>query len=345
MVRLNPGTIYFVRESEGADNKYSNLVKIGLVEGGRSPFERLKEHQTGNPRRLKFDESQFVETEAVKYVESQLHREYADKRVSGEWFRFSNELEILNAVELAKKLSNEMVDLSKIFKQATDLEFLYSNGQAKGASDEDVQLGVQLSVASIYVDRANSLIEGIRGSLVKVAKREGAEVVEGVLNKIVIEREPAFSTAAFKASSKENKKLHSEFSDSIPKWSSKFEILIGASEDILDAAVLRQLDELEEQFQNAANEHDVLLLSETELVARQIAAPYEWQAARAEAHLKVSCGENAGIEGVCTWVRKVIERKSFNPEKLREVHPNIYEKFVLPRDPEIKYVRLPFKKS
>ena len=38
-----------------------------------------------------FDESQFVNTEAVEYVEPQLHKSFPNKIVSGEWFIFPTE--------------------------------------------------------------------------------------------------------------------------------------------------------------------------------------------------------------------------------------------------------------
>ncbi len=343
MVRLNPGTIYFVRESDGPDKQFSNLVKIGLVEGDRSPFVRLREHQTGNPRRLKFDESQFVSTDAVKYVESQLHRAFADRRVSGEWFKFETEQQLEDAVALARGLSAEMVELSKVFEDAAKLEFRYSNGMNKPASDEEIHWGTQLARASVYVAQATDLIDNIRDSLKEVAIREGEEAVEGVLSKVVIEKEPAFSTSAFRDSNKENKKLHSELSDVIPRWSATFKLLIEIDSTDLDVVVTDQLDELAVALDKAVKTHDVLALNETELRAKQLSAPFEWEAARSEALLMSSCGECEGIENICTWSRKVVERKSFNPEKLRESYPDLYREYVLPREPEVKFIRLPFK--
>ena len=74
------GEIYFVRER--TDNGFSPFVKIGLVHGIRDSLTRLKEHQTGNPRRLFIDEKQVVRTEAVDRVEAQMHKIFSPKRVS-----------------------------------------------------------------------------------------------------------------------------------------------------------------------------------------------------------------------------------------------------------------------
>lgn len=114
---LEPGEIYFVRELAGSG--FGPYVKIGLVAKSdhRSSFERLKEHQTGNPRALRIDESQIVKTDAVSIVEAQLHKIFAPKRVSGEWFNFPSEQDVFQAISEAQRLSTEIAELVPIFQE------------------------------------------------------------------------------------------------------------------------------------------------------------------------------------------------------------------------------------
>lgn len=58
------------------------LCKFGF---SNNPETRLKSLQTGNPNKLTIVESIFVETDVSK-LEKKLHREYAMRRVHGEWF-------------------------------------------------------------------------------------------------------------------------------------------------------------------------------------------------------------------------------------------------------------------
>jgi len=84
-MELGQGEIYFIAERDGSSN--TGFIKIGLVRerDGRNSYDRIKEHQTGNPRPLEL--LNVVKTVLVSTVENTLHREYAGRRVSGEWFK------------------------------------------------------------------------------------------------------------------------------------------------------------------------------------------------------------------------------------------------------------------
>ena len=96
-MKYDPGAIYFIKESSQNSIDFP-LVKIGLVYNDRSPYERLKDHQTGNPRRLSLSDEYIVETDAVSFVEAQLHNRFSAKRVLGEWLRFESEKDLKVAI-------------------------------------------------------------------------------------------------------------------------------------------------------------------------------------------------------------------------------------------------------
>jgi hypothetical protein len=63
----------------------SHLLKIGQT--ARHPEQRLRELQTGNPHPLRL--CRVYRMQAVAQVEAALHRQFAHRRLQGEWFRVS----------------------------------------------------------------------------------------------------------------------------------------------------------------------------------------------------------------------------------------------------------------
>ena len=95
---IKPGEIYFVREVANDSASFTPFVKIGLVTAPKVCAERLLELQTGNPRKLTIPEGFCISTDAVSMVEAQLHRRLSNFRIGGEWFKFTDEQDLANAV-------------------------------------------------------------------------------------------------------------------------------------------------------------------------------------------------------------------------------------------------------
>ena len=71
--------VYFIQDVE------QGYIKIGQSE---EPEKRLRQLQTGNPNELRL---LWVDHQG-DYIEAELHREFREHRVSGEWFQPSDEL-------------------------------------------------------------------------------------------------------------------------------------------------------------------------------------------------------------------------------------------------------------
>ena len=84
---VDPGEVYVIGQYEFGTNNPTGLYKIGIVQNERSTYQRLPEHQTGNPNRLFIAEH--IPSEASYLVEQQMHRKWNSKRVSQEWFDLS----------------------------------------------------------------------------------------------------------------------------------------------------------------------------------------------------------------------------------------------------------------
>ena len=116
----DPGQIYFLDEIDPR-GPHSNYIKIGKIspnDKGRSSLDRLKEHQTGNPRQL--NERYVLETLAdVSKLESILHNSFSTRRIRDEWF-ITEKGNIDHFVEKAKEINialEEEIPLDQLIKE------------------------------------------------------------------------------------------------------------------------------------------------------------------------------------------------------------------------------------
>jgi len=342
-MRLKPGNIYFVRETDRDTGKYSDLVKIGLVESPRTARQRLAEHQTGNPRKLDLD-NQTVETEAVGYVEAQLHKAFASKRVQGEWFRFKDDSEILDAVSKARELASLAASRTPIFAEAELLGGLPSEGNTLPSTPETLELLAtywkNAEALSQYLDLATR----IRAVLEETLAEKGADALEGIYKVIPKYYEPSFSVTKFR---KDYGKTHADLiakcEVKIPKFSASFEWSVEDIEIEVAEDVKSNVSRLATEIGSAIAKDDFYLLNDLLLQINEEVAPLEWEVAFLEAQVKVCCGIAPGIEGVCSWIRGIKETKKFDPAILAELDQDLYRKGFVTREPSETRIFLGFK--
>ena len=249
LMKLENGTIYFVREQDPVTREYTGLVKIGLVRGDRSPYKRLGEHQTGNPRKLFFNEEHFVQTPAVEFVESQLHGRFASKRISGEWFRLTSIREVEDAVQVCRQLATEMKSFIGEFEHAESFRMKESYKNKKIPTGEDLAFANQWFNANSITVKANEIVDLISAEIKWHFQEFGSKAVEGIANVISVEQEPDFSVSLFK---KKYAKLWEELCDKVPqKWNPKFELSFTGAFSAETDQTLQELSELGEQFESA----------------------------------------------------------------------------------------------
>ena len=183
------GEIYFVRETDLGSTDYTSFVKIGLVAGDRSSEDRLTEHQTGNPRRLK--NQTVIATNAVHRVEAQLHRLYAPYRVGGEWFDFSDEKALKSAVETTQNLAKEMASYVPKFESAAALN---ATAEASSFAKTFMTAKTKLSLCKALADEIKAKLS---------AAIEAGEDVQGAAKTKTVTPAPKFSVTKFKAAHKE----------------------------------------------------------------------------------------------------------------------------------------------
>lgn len=342
-MRLKPGTIYFVRETDRDTGKYSDLVKIGLVESPRTARQRLSEHQTGNPRKLDLD-NQSVDTEAVGYVEAQLHKAFASKRVLGEWFRFQSEVEIAEAVAKARELAAVAASRTPVFAKAEELSGFYSEGDLIPSSPETLKALADYAGNQGALSEYQALANRIKSVLEATLAEQGAEALEGIYKVIPKFFEPKFSATKFK---KDFKKTHADLiakcTVKIPRFAATFEWLLDGIEAELADNVKSNIARLVKEIDTAIAKDDFFALNDLLLQVNEEIAPLEWEIAYLEAEVKQACGTAPGIEGVCTWVRGIKETNKFIPAILADLDPEMYGKGIHTPKPSETRIFLGYK--
>ena len=320
------GEIYFVRETVWGSEEFSSFVKIGLVALDRSSEDRLKEHQTGNPRKLKNQE--VVKTDAVHRVEALLHKFFAPHRVSGEWFDFKDEKLVLEAIAKTKSLSKEMKEFVPLFEKAEALADKPSEGDEIASNSKIKEIATRYALASTKLKLCSAIQSEIKNKFA-VAIAAGADV-KGAATETTVTPTPKFSVTALK---KDHKDVYEKYADQISSWSGPFKVTIdGAARDELDQEFLDQLTSIEEMIAAVNKPEDAYKLNEPNLLVTNLKALAEWDFDLAEAELKNECGLAPGITGICSWVRKVTTRASFNQGKFAQEMPELWVEYTLPRE-------------
>ena len=84
---VDPGEVYIIGEYQVGTAIPTGRYKIGMVQNDRTSYDRITEHQTGNPNRLFI--ADYVVCEASHLVEKLMHAEWNSQRISQEWFDLS----------------------------------------------------------------------------------------------------------------------------------------------------------------------------------------------------------------------------------------------------------------
>ena len=81
---VDPGEVYVIGEYVPGTNTPTGQYKIGMTQNDRTTYDRMIEHQTGNPNRLFI--YGFVWCEASYLVEKMMHNQWNANRIGQEWF-------------------------------------------------------------------------------------------------------------------------------------------------------------------------------------------------------------------------------------------------------------------
>ena len=315
---LDSGEIYFIREQAGGE--YTEFTKIGKVaeKPGRSSLDRVEELQTGNPRQLKRLHS--VSTTFVDAVETTLHREFAPKRVlPGEWFKLSD-TEIASAIARCGELAAANARLIPLFEQAESLGAVPSRSSITPASDDAATWAQAYRRANYGLNLFEKGRKSFRDYLVAASTR-GVDVTD-------------FATITHPAGDRSYKELFKEtYPEIVSKYSSLTTKVSGQfrpkpfrnevhSPDEELAVVVSLTNSLMQQVSTSTDQREEIVAMHALYLALISQKPViEKQKELAKAHLMLLCGDNSGIEDLCTWRRSAKEDTEVDWKTIAKTYP------------------------
>ena len=325
-MKFTPGELYVIGEIDLRTNQKTNYYKVGIVreKKERTSAERLKDHQTGNPRKLFVHD--FIKCQVVEEVETVFHKLMAPKGVRGEWLELE-ESELAQAIGLIKRLNEEVNDHYGFFEQAELLKKQESSEEVVSADEEILGWHRSYAAADVRSKAAGKVLKLISDAL-KEAVSSGVE-----LNQIVEiqlkEGRKSFDKESFRAqyadlfekyvtfeeTSKQRftptipKEIKDSLNEIDPELFNTLEVIEGFIEDVKSSK--RTYQELHGQY----------------LRVLSIEADADWIKTIAEARIKTACAAAGGIEGVCTWSRANETRQAFDEKLFREENPDLADQF------------------
>lgn len=322
---LGQGEIYFIAERDGSSN--TGFIKIGLVRerDGRDSYDRIKEHQTGNPRSLEL--LNVVKTVLVSTVENTLHREYAGRRVSGEWFKLDQPA-LADAVARCTVLAETYAAHLPTLQSANAYDQSLSVPITIMATDESRawQLTyLRAKNGSRIIDSAHKRFQKFLEQL----HEAGVEVIQLVTFEDAKGRQ-LFDDSSFKERFPALWQQHLVRSTSIPQPRNRVVSLpdneVGESDAVTETRVIAT--RLEEFQQSGAQDPESLNeMHSLFLQLLSLEALFTEQEMLAEAYLKAFCALNEGIEGVYKWKRVEEVKESLDKGSLKEHFPSEYQQF------------------
>jgi len=319
------GEVYFVQEFPNPNKEPTKLVKIGLAREEGGSEERLKQHQTGNPRQLKL--RHVVLTPAPEWLEGTLHSRLSAHRVRREWFSFEP-AELESAVQLAEALAVESFQYEPLFEAAEALGSEVSTEpkrpqtvEAQGWFDRLSQAKVRLDLCSDLKDLYKSTFESLGDDMKQAIEMEDLIVTEYAVNK-------KFDESAFSLKYPE---LFRTYQVSIERMTRSF---LPSYKQFDVAEIDVPIHSLANDFKTICDQvkqgkvsfSDELTVAFSEV--ERFAAIYSWDRKIADASLRVLCGKAGGIEGICSWNRSKKIVTSLDTDLLETQHPTEFNEFV-----------------
>ena len=127
--KLVRGTLYINRDRDYRTSEWGPYVKIGIVRNDRESQDRVKEHQTGNPREVVTMRE--LQSPMVHHLETQLHHRFATMWLSGEWFEMDQTFVDSTLIPEAEKIIGEQNAFLEDFTRRAELKNRVSSGEER----------------------------------------------------------------------------------------------------------------------------------------------------------------------------------------------------------------------
>ena len=329
---IDKGEIYCIREVDFLTQKQGPYVKLGKT--SRDTAQRLKEHQTGNPRQ---ETAEFVlYTDMMSSLEKFLHYRFAPNCVNSEWFIMDTPTVMSDVAPLIQKLAAEHKKVRPSFDEWKKQASTVSNGNTIPANSTHNKLHSQYLKLWERYKKAEAIYQISKLDVqILIGQNNG---IENMAYLITSEHIP-FDKEAFLASlasDVERNKCYKEERKILPK-APKIDGELSLSK--IDSGLNDVIKKMKKTYDSAkpspANlsnpiasvttamktAHQSYLKSKRELKEA------EWELEKNTAKLVSQLGDNESIDGIITWKR--VEKISQKFEKLiaKKQFPTQYSKF------------------
>ena len=325
--KTTPGWIYCIREQDYLDQTWGRYVKLGLT--ARTVEQRIREHQTGNPRR---ETSEYdIHLELMHYGEKYLHHYFAADRIGGEWFDLDNQQVMAEVAPILQTLQAEMAARTADFQSWENLKDMVSSGNERGPTDAETALHEQFLAAEVEYKIAEAIHKVHDHNLrAMIGAHDG---LEGALTLTEVTGSESLDKTAFMAMlTPAQLALCEETKTSIKgSLSMKGTLSLKAANPAVDTALkaakasVASKPELSNLTASPLgltpaikNEHMLFLQSKRALKVA------EWACLQLKAQLVTALGMDDAITGVITWKRSEETTTSFSSKLAKEHFPNEY---------------------
>jgi len=339
--KLKPGWLYFLGEEDYVSGARSPYVKIGKTDHDKPVSARIKEHATGNPRRV-VEVAPAVRTQFIDPLETHMHHRFSLNRVHGEWFSLTA-AELRQAESEARRVNGEMSALAGKAKRVRSAAKKVSNGIVKKATaaakrlhaafvvalTQRSLLDLQQSMVETELRRLNGSRDGIAGIAVQIMTSPGPkfdmaafEAARPAMVRRFTKTKTAFSTS-FKMTDKPSAaKTHTTLNENVKAARGKL------------SAVTSVTGGEKGRSPASGRLHAEWLRLHAETAA------LDWEVNRFQVEIKSLCGTSEGIDGVCSWKRENKTSSSFDTAAFKKAHPKIWQSFTVPGVPQVRFTVL-----
>ena len=318
--QLQRGILYFLALEDPAGGAVPPFYKIGVTTD--TVDKRIRQLQTGNPFRIVPHTTMVVE--GAEFVERHLHRLYSAKRRILEWFTFSPS-ELQEVIETAEAYSEEFSDLVVETRQS---DSTYSTDDVISPTPDALKLheeAIRLEGLKTQNGLRKATIKSQIHALVGTSRG-----VPGIVTVAIYKPVTSFKKALLK---KEDPDLYDQYmtktkfkqsmtvlgkakpSDFAQLFEDKKQAATGVPKVGPDDVTDVRLDRTD----NSVDLHDAYI----RLLEEDAAISIDLDLVKMK--LKTQCGDAAGIDGVCTYVRG--DSRDFDEESFKEDHLPLFEEF------------------
>ena len=327
---MKEGWVYLLREKDFLTGETDRYLKIGLTE--RDVPDRVKEHQTGNARKVMSVYEKHVPL--MSAMENHLHHVYSSDRVYGEWFDLDEDRVQNELIPMIERLATEQAETKAHKEAAAELKKKYDNGTVRDPTAAETAL----HEAYLAAKHAHTLAKA-RHAIddAKVRALIGAsESIEGVVLVKPKKQSKHFNKAAFLKSltPEEHALCHAtvtEFKAGSPKIEGvknlkSLDAELDAEKKAAEKAIANPPSLANIGGGEAARTAEAEQAHAAYLASRKAVREAEWDAERHAAALAVAIGEDREITGVVSWIREdVTTENKWSLDLAKEHFPEKYE--------------------